>query len=354
MYESDQFSPTPARHPPATTAEAGIEGDPVLKEPIVIVGAARSGTNLVPEILVLHSHIAYLGEPNYLWKHGHAMDGHDMLASSRATPEVRRRIRRQFASYCAERGGRRLCEKTPANSLRLGFVMQVLPDARVIHIVRDGRNVAASVRKKFYGNPDRISRPKGHARPSAPRLGLNHKAVPRLIRRARQRMSIGLPVRDLVYYLPDFIKTTLTIMGLKKKHLWGPRIPGMRQLFRSHSALEVAALQWRMSVESILNYRASHPEMAYLEIKYEDMCRAPIETAREVYRFCGLDFTADIERRVRERFADAARIAARPPELDPDEERQVEDLVAHTLAALGYERSRRFAAPDALGEVAAA
>jgi hypothetical protein len=293
---------------------------------------ARSGTNLLPEILVHHEDVVYLGEPNYIWKYRNAADGHDMLAASRATPEVCRYIRRRFGRYCAARDGRRLCEKTPANSLRLGFVMTVVPDARVIHIVRNGRDVAASVRKKFHGNLDRISRSGGNAAPR--RRGL--QTLPRLIRRARQRLEVGVPLRDLVYHLPYVVSLSMTSLGLKRWSWWGPRIPGWRELVRSHSTLEVAALQWRMSVESVLNYRTNHPEMAYLGVRYEDLCRAPVETARAVYRFCGLELTPEIEGRIREKFASAGGIAARPAELSCEEERQVSDLIAHTLQALGY------------------
>jgi hypothetical protein len=108
---------------------------------------------------------------------------------------------------------------------------------------------------------------------------------------------------------------------------------------RSHSDVEVAALQWRSSVESVLNYTANHPEMTYLEIKYEKLCADPINTAKEIYEFCGLEFSVDIERQVRSLFSETSKISALKLELSPAEEQQVRDQIAHTLRTLGYDYS---------------
>jgi Sulfotransferase family len=311
-----------------------------LDRPIIIIGAARSGTDLLPAIIKLHDDIAYAPEPNYVWKYGNAWVGHDMLSACQATSEVRRYIRNSFERFCAEKGKRRLCEKTPANSLRLAFVMQIMPDARVIHILRDGRYVAASARRMFYGDVAKISR-RGQDNPSSRQSRtLNYKVIPRILQRSRQRLSF-IPARDAVYYLPHFLNSILNMLGLRTRYMWGPRIPGFRQIMRSHSDLEVAALQWRTAVESVLNYRANHPEMAYLEVKYEDLCRDPISTAKNIYEFCDLDFSPHIERQILSLFADAQEISALKLKLTPDEEQQVTDQIAHTLRMLGYDPSAR-------------
>lgn len=59
-----------------------------------------------------------------------------MIPASRATPAVRAYIRSKFAQYCRDRGKTRLCEKSPANTMRLPFVLEVLSGAKVIHIIR--------------------------------------------------------------------------------------------------------------------------------------------------------------------------------------------------------------------------
>jgi hypothetical protein len=308
-----------------------------LDRPILIIAPARSGTHLLASIIGLHDDVAYLAEPNYVWKYANAWIGHDMIPASRATPEVCRYIRARFERFCAEAGKRRFCEKTPANSLRLPFVMRVMPDARVIHVVRDGRDVAASARKKFYGDPAKISRLSGDGPAVRDRRTLNYRSIPRIVRRARQRLSIGVPARDFIHYVPHFVQSMLTLVGLKKRHIWGPRIPGIRQLFRSHSDIEVAAIQWRTSVESVLNYRANHPEMAYLEVRYEELCADPVNVARRIYEFCELEFSPAIEGGVRSLFAESAKISSLQLRMSPEEERLVNDQIAQTLQLLGYD-----------------
>ncbi|MGI9012636.1 MAG: sulfotransferase [Phycisphaerales bacterium] len=45
----------------------------------------------------------------------------------------------EFDAFLQEEGGNRFCEKTPSNMVRLPFIRAVMPDCRVIHIIRDGR-----------------------------------------------------------------------------------------------------------------------------------------------------------------------------------------------------------------------
>ena len=322
----------------------GLDADPLpkngdcgtrLDRPIIIIGAARSGTDLLPAIIKLHRDVAYAAEPNYVWKYRNAWLGHDMLSAAHATPEVRRYICNRFERFCAKRGKRRLCEKTPANSLRLAFVMQIMPDARVIHIVRNGRDVAASTRRKFYGDVSKLVRLEVNNPSDWTRRPLNHRAIAKIIRRGRHRLTVT-PARDILYHLPHFVNSILNMLRLRTRYMWGPRIPGFRQLMRSHSDIEVAALQWRTSVESVLNYRSNHPEMTYLEIKYEELCRHPIDTAKRVYEFCELEFDANIEQQVRSLLSGALEISALKIELSALEEQQVMDQIAHTLQELGY------------------
>ena len=97
--------------------------------------------------------IAFLGEPSSIWRRGRSHLPHEMYATSAATPQAVSEIRSRFRAVAQETGGSRILEKTPANSLRLGFVLAAFPDARIVHIVRDGRDVAVSVRKKLEGDP---------------------------------------------------------------------------------------------------------------------------------------------------------------------------------------------------------
>lgn len=53
-------------------------------------------------------------------------------------------------------GKPRWIETTPANAARAGALLQIFPDLRLVHMIRDGRDVAASVAARYWG-PDDIN-----------------------------------------------------------------------------------------------------------------------------------------------------------------------------------------------------
>ena len=53
-------------------------------------------------------------------------------------------------------GKPRWIETTPDNAARAGALLQIFPDLRLVHMIRDGRDVAASVAARYWG-PDDIN-----------------------------------------------------------------------------------------------------------------------------------------------------------------------------------------------------
>lgn len=53
------------------------------------------------------------------------------------------------------RGRRRWVETTPDNALRAHQLVRIFPDLKLVHMVRDGRDTAASVTSRYWG-PDRL------------------------------------------------------------------------------------------------------------------------------------------------------------------------------------------------------
>lgn len=53
-------------------------------------------------------------------------------------------IRTVFALYAAHQGKERYGDKTPVNVLHMRRISEVLPEARFVHVIRDGRDVTAS------------------------------------------------------------------------------------------------------------------------------------------------------------------------------------------------------------------
>ena len=117
----------------------------ILDRPVLIVGSPRSGTSFLGNMLNRNPTVSYLGEPRIAWKLGNERRS-DVLRGEHATPEVAELVRSSLSNLAAGRGGVRLVDKTPQNALRLEFVERVLPDCRVLHMIRDGRSAVLSIR----------------------------------------------------------------------------------------------------------------------------------------------------------------------------------------------------------------
>lgn len=110
----------------------------------LILGCARSGTSILAELIGAHPDVQSVFEAHAVWElGGMGVDGSHRLTAEAATPEVQRQVRDWFA---AQQGAARLLvEKNPRNVLRIPYVRAVFPEARLVHIVRDGRDVACSM-----------------------------------------------------------------------------------------------------------------------------------------------------------------------------------------------------------------
>lgn len=125
-------------------------------ESVVIVGAPRSGTNMLRDMLIKLPGVGTwpCDEINYIWRHGNVAYHSDEFTVEMATPKVKSYIRGHFDRLVNSRGLDTVIEKTCANSLRIGFVDKVLPEAKYIFIVRDGMDVVGSALQRWTASLD--------------------------------------------------------------------------------------------------------------------------------------------------------------------------------------------------------
>ena len=121
---------------------------------VVIGGCERSGTTLMRAALDSHGQIA--GGPES-WVFVFKLDlpflaqeydiSLDELQRMRGASSCLAEFIDRFSDwYCREQGKPVWCEKSPQNIQRLDYIWDHFPNARVIHAVRDGRDVVCSLR----------------------------------------------------------------------------------------------------------------------------------------------------------------------------------------------------------------
>jgi hypothetical protein len=123
--------------------------------PIFLVGCQRSGTTMLRLVLDSHSRISCGPETRFLTALSRVV-GSDWERLSRfgfERDDWLRRIADFFggihADYAHGRGKARWADKTPLYAMALPFVTEVFPDAQIVHVIRDGRDVVVSHRKRF-------------------------------------------------------------------------------------------------------------------------------------------------------------------------------------------------------------
>jgi hypothetical protein len=135
--------------------------------PIIVGGCPRSGTTLTQALLGCHREIAAGPESTVFLRRVSRPDELDeRFGLPAGTVERLQRISGSQAEFIdlfqrlwLKRKGKTVwAEKTPWNVLRLPFIWRHFPKARFVHVIRDGRAVAASLRRMPWAKIDHPDR----------------------------------------------------------------------------------------------------------------------------------------------------------------------------------------------------
>lgn len=134
-------------------ARVRVKPIPNVRAPIFIIGCGRSGTTLLGELFAAHPAVTYRYEPYHLWAAMEPLtdflqlysrgEHHCLLGADSVTATARRRFRRLMSVP----PGFTFVEKSPINALRIGYLDALAPEARFVHIVRDGVDVTRSIER---------------------------------------------------------------------------------------------------------------------------------------------------------------------------------------------------------------
>lgn len=213
-----------------------------IQRPVFILGCGRSGTTIFGTALSKHNNITYLNERRDLWFKAYPVtdiwthqassrNGKMNLTSEEIDSAKSLMLRRLFHRETIKTSKPLLVEKLPINNFRVEFVHSIFPDARFIHIYRNGLEVARSIQKAseaggWFGSNDYKWK-----------------------------------------QLSDYSKNTNVTEEL----------PDLCESYY-HKGL----LEWRLSTESAVNFLSTLQNDKYMEISYAGFLNEPANTIEEV------------------------------------------------------------------------
>lgn len=138
---------------------AGLAGNGAVSErPIFVLGMPRSGTTLVEQIIASHSAVNGLGELRDMSEVSAEVRGLDGRVAT--YPEYVpllggaefERLGRNYLARTEKRAGgaARATDKMPSNFLFLGLIHLILPNAKIVHLVRDPVDTCLSCFTKLF------------------------------------------------------------------------------------------------------------------------------------------------------------------------------------------------------------
>ena len=237
-----------------------------VEKPVFIVGCGRSGTTVLGRLIQSHPQLAYLNEAGHIWHYNPQVDiwgpksaqrkGKLSLTAADLSPRVAERVHRAFAVELHRQGGDYIVEKTPVNSFRIDYLLGIFPDARFIHMLRNGVEVAHSIAVGVHA-------------------GTWHKG---------RKWEL----------LVDHARTQ------GKGHL--------SELCQS--GIDRGLLEWRLFVTAARRNLSQIPPHRCLEIRYRDLIAAPHTACTQIETFIGVDTSQEMRQ-----FA-AEQIRRRSPQRD--------------------------------------
>lgn len=233
-------------------------------QPIIIIGAPRSGTNILRNTLTRVSLIDTwdCDEIPYIWLYGNKYKTTDLIKPHNINFEIKKYIRGQFTNLAQRKNVKYIVEKTCANSLRVEFVDKIIPEAKYIYIEREPLDAIYSTMLRWNSSFDFKYTLK------------KFKYVPKL---------------DIPYYSYKFLKNRIFKNRLKNRmNFWGPRFIEENRL-AGKSIEEISAEQWVCCVKAAKGSLLKISGERVFHLTYENFVSNPKTILKELIDFIGIE-----------------------------------------------------------------
>ncbi len=275
---------------------------------VIILGAPRSGTTFLGTLLSGFKGVAYVEEPNVIWRYKNFKRfGHDEFRSNDASQEVTKYIRKKIKEKALHENPKfnTIVEKTPANCLRPYFVDRVFPRAKYIFIFRDYQDVVDSIKRKWLYEFDQNA------------SLLNDKKKFRQLRMQFDRFC-SVPWSDKTYYMKTVLSEVLFHVYGRPRSFWGPRYSGYREDFSKDIDYKISQ-QWLRCNSRILDFYHEIPDEKKIALRYTDLDLNHDDVIKELSEFLESKEDLYLEKKIKSRpNIDSDIKCTIPEELLPD------------------------------------
>ena len=225
-----------------------------MSSPIIILGAARSGTKILRDVLGSASDLGVVPfDVNYIWRYGQYNYPSDQLPVGNADLKNQNFIRKHLLKIAVNKPPTgRFIEKTVSNILRVPFVHKVYPDSKFVFILRDARDVVESALRCWR---------------TTPRVGYLYKKL--------KTFPFAVASSYAISYLNNFVQSTLRIQPNVSS--WGPIYDGMQEDVITKTLIEVCAKQWVLCNKAYMSTKSCINAEQIIEINYESLVKRPEE-----------------------------------------------------------------------------
>lgn len=268
-----------------------------MKQPVILIGAARSGTKLVRDLLAEHPAISATPyDINYLWRIGNEPAPDDQLDA----PLPRRAV--ELVSAQLDKAPTNLVvEKTVSNCLRVPAIAAAFPNAEFVFLIRDGFDVTESAMRQWVAPTD----------------------WKYTVKKALQYPWLAAPT-----YAIDHLRGMLTRSRAESPQWWGPRYPGIEIDIQAQPLHIVCARQWaecnRLAVEGFAAVGV-RPH----RVRYEELANDPIRAVNGILSHLGQADVGSLTTRVTTKSIGQGRATLSAQELD-----EIDEIVTATTRML--------------------